>query len=339
LEANPAAQEVWPDTELPGTNVKELIPNLAEMDVHNFIEDNLKETFVQEVDGEVFRFMIRGIKDFGICQTYGSNITQRVRAEEEVQRQSDNIKGSIRYASRIQTALLPDKELVDQFLPEHFVLFKPRDVVSGDFYWIKKYGDKIVVVAADSTGHGVPGAFMSMLGVAFLNELVTEMHVPPAHEILNDLRAHVKETLDQKDHSGPSDGMDLALTIIDTKEMTAQYAGAFNPLYIIRNEELIEYKADKMPIGIYVKEKDSFTSHDIDLQKNDRLYMFSDGYVDQLGGDRDRKFSKARFKEMLMTHHQKSMDEQLQIYDQQLVEWVGEGNSQIDDILVMGVRI
>ncbi|MCF6184899.1 MAG: SpoIIE family protein phosphatase, partial [Bacteroidales bacterium] len=215
------------------------------------------------------------------------------KAKDKIEKQQKNIMDSIHYAGRIQEAVLPPDEFLNRILGEHFVLFRPRDIVSGDFYWATQRGDKTVIVAADCTGHGVPGAFMSMLGISFLNEIVNKEEILQANIILNRLRENVKKSLRQTGKENEAkDGMDIALCIIDKKEMKIQYAGAYNPLLIIRNEEISRIKADRMPIGIYLREKESFTNNIIDIHKGDLLYIFSDGYVDQFGGETD---SKIRF--------------------------------------------
>jgi len=257
---------------------------------------------------------------------------------DKIVEQKQAITDSIIYAKRIQSAVLPSKEFAEEILPEHFILFKPRDIVSGDFFWMTQKGSKTIVVAADCTGHGVPGAFMSMLGVSFLNDIVNKNETVQANLILNKLRADVKRTLDQtgkKDEA--KDGMDIALCIIDYETNKLQYAGAYNPLYLYRKDELLQIKADKMPIGIYIKEKESFTNHELDLQKGDTFYIFSDGYVDQFGGARGEKFKSKKFKELLLNLQSKKLSEQKEILDNTLTEWRGE-YSQLDDICVIGVR-
>ncbi len=258
---------------------------------------------------------------------------------DEIADKNRSITDSIEYAKRIQNAVLPSQELAQEILPEHFILFRPRDIVSGDFYWMTKKGNKIVVIAADCTGHGVPGAFMSMLGVSFLNEIVNRHQVTSADVILNSLRTDIKKTMGQKGKEGEAkDGMDIALCIIDLEEMKMQYAGAYNPLYLYRNNELIEYKADRMPIGIYVKEKESFTNNLIDLQKGDVFYIASDGYQDQFGGEDGQKFKTKNYKELLLEIHQKPMAEQREILDKTIDEWRGEWE-QVDDIIIVGIRV
>jgi serine phosphatase RsbU (regulator of sigma subunit) len=259
--------------------------------------------------------------------------------KEKIEKQKEEITDSIKYAKRIQSAVLPSGDFASQILDEYFILFRPRDIVSGDYYWMNKVGNKVVIVAADCTGHGVPGAFMSMLGVSFLNEIVNKNHELIPAEILNQLRAAVKRTLGQTGKDGEAkDGMDIALCVLDTSTMELQYAGAYNPLYLYRNGELLEYKADKMPIGIYVREKESFTNNVISLEKGDTFYIFSDGYVDQFGGETGGKFKTKAFKELLGQIQSHTMAEQREILNTNIDNWRGKID-QIDDIIVLGVRV
>ncbi|RPH31951.1 MAG: hypothetical protein EHM93_11465 [Bacteroidales bacterium] len=253
--------------------------------------------------------------------------------------QKKEITDSIRYASRIQRAILPSDEILLQTLPQHFVLYLPRDIVSGDFFWLSKRGGKIVIVAADCTGHGVPGAFMSMLGVSFLYEIVNKEGIMEPASILNYLRDHVKHTLSQTGKRDEAkDGMDISLCVFDPNEMKLEWAGAYNPLYLIRNGELIEYKADKMPIAIHMNDHMPFTNNEIALQSGDTFYISSDGYADQFGGVDGRKFMSKKFKEMLLQINGKSMEEQKTIIHNAHMDWKGH-HEQVDDILVMGVRV
>jgi serine phosphatase RsbU (regulator of sigma subunit) len=257
----------------------------------------------------------------------------------EIEKQKQEITDSIKYAKRIQNAILPSNELAEEILPEHFILFKPRDIVSGDYYWMNKVDNKVIVVAADCTGHGVPGAFMSMLGVSFLNEIINKGQVLESDLILNHLRNRVKKTLGQTGKEGEAkDGMDIAICVIDFEKMALEYSGAYNPLYLYRNNELIEYKADKMPIGIYIREKESFTKHQIPIQKGDTFYIFSDGYVDQFGGENGGKYKSKPFKRYLQGIQQYSMPEQRELLDKNFEEWRGP-IEQIDDVILLGVRI
>ncbi len=259
------------------------------------------------------------------------------KLRQEIEKQHQEVTNSIRYAQRIQTALMPAKELLKEYLPKHFVMWKPRDIVSGDFFWTKKIDNLIYIVAADCTGHGVPGALMSMLGMAFLNEIISDDKLP-AGQVLDTLRVHIKKSLSQTGaYKEQKDGMDLALCVLNTETDKMQYAGANNHLYLIRHNELVRYKADSMPIGIYRREK-PFTNNEIQLQKGDRFYIFSDGFQDQFGGKQEQKFKSKQFKELLLTIHAKPMAQQLELADKAFHDWKGKID-QIDDVLLIGVEI
>ncbi len=253
--------------------------------------------------------------------------------------QTQEIKDSIQYASRIQNALLPPENYIHMLLPRQFMIFRPRDIVSGDYYWIKEKGDKIITVVADCTGHGVPGAFMSMLGIAFLNEIFSKHEKLSTDLVLNELRTQVISSLHQTGKEGESqDGMDVSIFIFDRKTMELEFSGANNSLIIFSKGEMIELKADKMPIGIHTETYQPFSRKEIKLQKNDMLYAFSDGYPDQFGGPKGKKFMIRKFKTLLGKIHDLPIDEQKEFLEQILDEWMAD-TSQIDDILVMGVRV
>ena len=298
--------------------------------------------------------------------------------KEHIEEIHEEITDSIHYAKRIQRAILPDEDHVNAAVPEHFILFKPKDIVSGDYYWAsvlqsenkvnKNLIGKLVITAADCTGHGVPGAFMSMLGVSFLNEIVNEKGVDRPDLILNMMRENVISSLQQTGAEGEQkDGMDMSLCVIDIEQMKLQYAGANNPVYIIRSKELPEIllnnkdaetkdiesdkyffkeiKSDKMPIAIYVLMND-FRLNEVDLLPGDIIYMFSDGYADQFGGKKGKKFKYKPFKELLLSIQELPMNEQKQILDQRIEEWknttnekTGQIAEQIDDIVVIGIKI
>jgi serine phosphatase RsbU (regulator of sigma subunit) len=249
-----------------------------------------------------------------------------------------NIRNSIRYAFRIQTTVIPSEEDCLAILPDSFVFFRPLNIVSGDFYWISRLGKKIIFTAADCTGHGVPGAIMSMLGVAFLNEIVNkDMNTQP-DIILNHLRDKVIAALQQQGISGEArDGMDIAIICIDEEKQTLQFAGAYNPLIMIRNGEVLETPGDKMPVGIFEIMK-PFTCHEIRLEKGDALYMSSDGYKDQFGGPEGKKFKSKKFKQMLLDIHDYPMRSQKEMIEKQFEEWRG-AKKQIDDIVVIGIAM
>lgn len=263
--------------------------------------------------------------------------------KREIERKHKEVTDSIKYAQRIQSALLPSIDVLKELLYEHFIFWRPRDIVSGDFYWIKKIQNKVIIVVADCTGHGVPGAFVSMLGISFLNEIISSKRAAEgftAASIIEDLRTKVKISLSQKgDEKEQKDGMDMALCVIDTGDLTMEYAGANNPLYLIRKGELQITKATKNPVGIYVREK-PFENHVFQLERNDHLYLFSDGYVDQFGGGvKGQKFKSSRFKKLINEIYHKSMTEQYEIIERTFYEWKGERYPQLDDVLVMGIKI
>jgi len=249
------------------------------------------------------------------------------------------ITESITYASKIQSAVLPPIDLIKQYFPDHFIFYKPRDIVSGDFYWFSVNRSRIYFAAVDCTGHGVPGAFMSILGFTMLNQIVSEDPDLSASQILDNLRLDVKKALHQSGSiHEPHDGMDVALCVLNTDNSMLQYAGAHNPLFLIHEGELVEYAADLMPIGHAGKfESKSFTNHEIELAKGDIIYLFSDGYVDQFGGEDGQKFKRSLFRKTLLSINKQSMSEQERLLGETLDRWK-QKNEQVDDILVFGVR-
>ncbi len=263
------------------------------------------------------------------------------KQRDELGEKNQEITASIQYAKRIQEALLPPKTLIFKSLPNHFIYFSPKDIVSGDFYWFKNVGQFAVFAAADCTGHGVPGAFMSMLGISFLNEIISEGN----HEecdtsmILNGLRDRVKTALRQDSpNSTTKDGMDIALIAINNETLELHYSGAYNPLFIIRNGEFTEVDADRMPVGIYRKDQNTFTNKIIQLEKEDMLYLFTDGFQDQFGGERGRKFMAKRFKTLLHKNSNLPLPQQKQVVADTYKAWKGQ-EEQVDDVLVVGIKI
>lgn len=265
-----------------------------------------------------------------------------VRQKEEIEVKNKHITDSIRYAKRIQNAILPPDSYVKQLLPNSFILYKPKDIVSGDFYWMTKKNNLVIYAAVDCTGHGVPGAFMSIVGNNQLNYAVDVKKARSASQILDYLNEGVVETLREKGSinvSGVKDGMDLALCVIDLKNMKAEFAGANNPLCLVRNNEMIQIKGNRQAIGgNFDGDLPKFTNHEIDLQKGDILYTFSDGYPDQFGGHDGRKFMLKRFRELLLKIHSHPIEEQGKMLEDILEEWRGR-EEQVDDILVMGIKI
>ncbi len=257
--------------------------------------------------------------------------------------QKNEIIESINYARRIQSAMLPPEAYFSGLLKESFILYKPRDIVSGDFYWIKQVDQYIVMAVADCTGHGVPGAFMSMLGMSYLNEIAQRKEIKQANEVLNELRKQIKYSLRQDGkHDESKDGIDMALCVLDMESNRMQYAGANIPLYLFKNvegrPELREIKADRMPLGYYKDEDVSFVNHDIPFDVGDSFYMFSDGFIDQKGGEEGKKFLSRNFKTLLSEVQAQAMPDQKQTLENTLSDWMGD-HEQIDDILVVGVRM
>jgi len=261
------------------------------------------------------------------------------KQKEVLSNQKEEITSSISYGKRIQKAIFPPKEILRKLLPEFFILFRPRDIVSGDFYWVSEKNDKIIIAVADCTGHGVPGAFMSILGHTLLGEIANNYPITTAGSFLNKLRTKLKSALHQtgKD-TDTKDGIDMSLCIIDKKENTLQYAGAYNPLYIIRNDKLLIKKGDKMPIGIHYIKEVPFKNHKIKLHAGDVIYLFTDGYIDQFGGPRNKKYKIVPFRKLLLKIHKKKMYEQKRSLGRELNKWIDD-NEQVDDILIIGIRI
>ncbi len=273
-----------------------------------------------------------------------------VKQKEIIENKNKELTAGIRYAKRIQDAMLPKVKVLQEYIPDSFIFLKPRDIVSGDFYWFRVIADRFVVAAVDCTGHGVPGGFMSVMGISLLNEITRRQKINEASVVLDELRERIKKTMSQTgEKAEQKDGMDISLCTVDTRTNTLQYAGAYNSLLIVRKDEngilkLIEVKADKMPIGIYKGEEKSFTNHVVNLEKDDSVYMFSDGYMDQFGGPKGRKFLLGNFKELLLKINSESMQTQKEILELKMTEWInhtsaGKPYKQMDDILVMGFRI
>lgn len=224
-------------------------------------------------------------------------------------------------------------------LPESFVLFKPKDIVSGDFYWFFERKDKILFAAVDCTGHGVPGAFMSLVGANALNQAVKEHELAEPARILEDLNKLSSEALNKNaENSSVRDGMDLALCALHKNGTELEFAGANNPLYVIRNKKLIHIKPDKFAIGAFEPGTKNYTNHKVTLEKNDVVYIFSDGFADQFGGDQGKKFMYKQFKELLISISNLSMTEQRNALENAIESWRGS-YEQIDDILVIGVKV
>ncbi len=283
-----------------------------------------------------------------------------IKQADEIALQNQHITDSIQYAKRIQSALLPPQELLTQLFKNHFILYLPRDIVAGDFYWIYRHNYTIYVAAADCTGHGVPGGFLSMLGIAFLNNIILKQdYIIDTSYILEELRTLFIQTLRQDCGGKEKDGMDISICAIHYDKQELQFSGAYNQVYIIRKfnddgfvnsadiekhisddqkDELFELIPDKMPIGIFAKKERSFKYINFKYNNGDTLYMFSDGYVSQFGGKKNTKFYPKKFRDLLMSVHEMDFEQQRKMLENNLLEWQGE-RKRIDDILVMGIDL
>ncbi|HUX58349.1 MAG TPA: SpoIIE family protein phosphatase [Bacteroidales bacterium] len=274
------------------------------------------------------------------------DITIAKKNEEELEKHRKNLQelldeqnASLKYASKIQKAILPPDKEVIKSLQSYFILSKPKDIVSGDFYWITHKDEKVIIAVSDCTGHGVPGAFLSILGISFLNEIINRTFYLRANEILNQLRVQIIKSLHQTGRNDVTrDGMEIALVILDFEKQKLQYSGAFRPMILIQNNELKEFKADTIPIGIDEQEDQSFSNTELKINKDDLIYLFTDGYIDQLGGLEHKRFRTENFKNLLVEIQKLPMNEQKTILENKFLEWQGK-NDQVDDVMIMGIRI
>ncbi len=308
---------------------------------HFEIEYIHKEGFL--FPAEVYGFVISDYnnKPVGIGGV-SRNISEQKKAQTELKKKKEKIEqahndtiANIRYAKTIQESLLTSKTIIDKHFNNYFILYKPKDVVSGDFYYVKKHNDYIVFAVADCTGHGVTGGFITMLGITFLHEIAGRKEINEPGTTLNILREKVKDTFKTFGSENPN-GMDIALCSINTKTNVLSYAGAYNPLWIIRNKKLIEYKATRNPIGFNYVEID-FTTQKVQLQNNDAIYIFSDGFQDQIGGKREKKYLSKNFKNILLKSSHLPMTEQKTKLEKTFSQWKGN-LEQVDDVTIMGIK-
>lgn len=259
-----------------------------------------------------------------------------------IERQNRIMTDSISYAQKIQQAVLPNFDSLkykQKYLSDSFIVYRPKDQVSGDFYWADQINGNMIIAVADCTGHGVPGAFLSMLGVSFLNEIINRQKEMLPAQILNQLRNYVKTTLKQTgERFEARDGMSMGLIMISPDRKLVQFAGSYIPLYIYRNKQCTIYKADRNPIGIHYNEIESFTNHTINIEANDTLYLFTDGYADQFNASLTEKFKISRFKKFLSEIYDLPLSKQKTILENRFDEWKGD-NEQIDDVTVVGLRL
>lgn len=292
-----------------------------------------------------------------------NTMNEKVRdALSQIEEKNNSIMDSINYAKRIQEAILPSGGMIKELLNEAFVLFRPKDIVSGDFYWITGDEEKVIFTASDCTGHGVPGAFMSMISSALLTESTAEKGIISPNKILNEVRKGIITALKQTGADGEQrDGFDSALCLLDKTNLEVSYAGANNSMFLIRNSKtpvkelfsrddlapiliaedgahLYEIKGDRQPVALQTKMTE-FTSKKIKLISGDSIYITTDGYPDQFGGELGKKYMSKRFKKLLCTIHANSMSEQKMMLEKEINEWMGDEHEQIDDICVIGVRV
>jgi serine phosphatase RsbU (regulator of sigma subunit) len=264
--------------------------------------------------------------------------TQKVFVETQkhlVEEKQKEILDSITYAQRLQQAILPPKEFISKSLHNNFILYKPKDIVAGDFYWAEKVGDLFFIAAADSTGHGVPGAMVSVVCSNALNRTIKEFKLTETGKILDKTRALVLETF-EKSSSEVKDGMDISLLCINKEKNKIFWSGANNPLWFVENGELKEIKADKQPIG-KTDDPKPFTTHEIEFKENVTFYLFTDGLADQFGGPKGKKFKYKQFEELLISINDKTMQEQSEVINKQFEDWKGE-LEQVDDVCVIGIK-
>ncbi|MCW3084647.1 MAG: domain S-box protein [Bacteroidetes bacterium] len=269
------------------------------------------------------------------------DMTKIIEQQQVIEQQHKEILDSINYARLIQNSILPSQDQIEEILPESFVLAKPKNIVSGDFYWIKKLDDKIFVSACDCTGHGVPGALISIVGYKLLSKFTGEYRFSKPAEILNQLNKEFTSAVQKISNNEIKDGMDIALCTINKLSMTMEYAGAYNPIYLVRNGELMKLKVDKIPVHLFTSYSgQEFNNYEIKIEPGDCVYLFSDGYADQFGGPDGKKFQYKQFQKLILEVHQLPMQQQKEIFDKTIEEWRNEsGEEQTDDMLVVGFKI
>lgn len=261
------------------------------------------------------------------------------KANATIEARSKEIRQSIEYGGYIQQAMLHKPTEIKSINGKYFILYLPKDIVSGDFYWFTETDGKIIIAAVDCTGHGVPGAMLSMLGISLLNEIINKRKIFDSGRILDKLKIEIVRALNQKlDKATLRDGMDMALCIIDYQKNIIQYSGAKNNLYLIRNMKLHETPADRMPVGYEEDSTVGFTRHDIPFMKGDVIYMFSDGYASQLGGPEDKKFKTSGLKDLLLKIHKSTPEIQKKTLKKEFYNWKGK-QEQVDDVLVIGLKL
>jgi phosphoserine phosphatase RsbU/P len=323
--------------------IRKLVEN-----VDRITDGNLRERAEVSGNNEITKLSEKFNMMIAQLESYYYELEQKVKdrtikiekQKEEIEEQKKHIMDSIYYARRIQNAILPSFNFIEKYIKHYFILYMPKDIVSGDFYWIHEADGLFMVAAVDCTGHGVPGAFMSIVGFNQLNYAVTDKKARSAGKILDELNKGVISTLNEnKMDDSIKDGMDMSLCVFNFKSGKAEFAGANNPLYLIRNNELIKYKGDRFPIGAFEGSTPQlFVNNTIDILPGDCYYLFSDGYADQFGGPDNKKLRYKKLEEFLLEIHNQPMDYQQEFLRTKLLEWKGD-NDQVDDILVIGIKI
>jgi serine phosphatase RsbU (regulator of sigma subunit) len=326
------------------------IAQIQELNAENAaseIENQRKgQLLVFAIIGCVLVLIALGFAVYAFVNKRKANIELQTLHEEvshqknELFDKNKNITDSILYAQRIQKALITSQNYIKENVPEFFIINKPKDIVSGDFYWAQRVGNNFYFMLADCTGHGVPGAFMSLLGISFLNELVVGKGIKECHTIFDNLRLEITNALSDKGENTyeMKDGMDAVLCRFDFKALHLEYAAANNAILVVRNGSIIDLKGDKMPVGRSPKDTMPFTKHEFLLEKNDMIYLFSDGFPDQFGGEKGKKLKEKNLKEFLMRISSLSMEEQEKKLSDYFSEWKGN-LEQIDDVCLAGFRI
>tara|TARA_B100001109_G_C18863975_1_gene475788 strand:- start:642 stop:2129 length:1488 start_codon:yes stop_codon:yes gene_type:complete len=281
-------------------------------------------------------FLLRSVRS--ILREEDALKSDLIYAKDCLEQQNHDIIDSINYAQKIQNAILNRPETFTKLFPDSFIFFKPKDIVSGDFYWFKQVGEFKLVASVDCTGHGVPGAFMSMIGSTSLDEIVMSQQLTSPNLILDQLQEKIVKALNQKESdSNSKDGMDVAMCVIHEKYNKLYYTGACRPLVYVRNGEVYQIKADPIPIGGVEYIRSGYTIHELDIEKGDAFYIFSDGYPDQFGGPKDKKYMTQRFRKFLLSISSESFEMQYELLENEFVNWKG-ANEQVDDILVIGFQ-
>jgi len=284
-------------------------------------------------------FIFRGLKIQRKANKIISKQKQEVEHQKEiVDEKQKEILDSIHYAKRIQHAVITSDNYISQYVKDYFIFYQPKDIVSGDFYWALNHKNKFYLATADCTGHGVPGAFMSLLNISILNEVVMEKNITQPHLILNEARKDIIKSLNPTGSEESKDGMDCILACFDFENLKLEYAAANNSFYIIRGNELITCAADKMPVGKSPRETEPFTLKTINLQKDDTVYMLTDGLPDQFGGPKGKKFKYKQLEELLMANCGKKSEEQKNMLEKSFTDWKGN-LEQVDDVLLIGIKI